>query len=291
MNTAAPPETPKYIVMISPEERVMGQMSQANANQAYSAMNLQGFVILRGCFSPAHVADMYAEYQRQYGAIDAAEMKALSRKPSPVIEVGKNRFEIVMKLVGAFDTRAYANDVLLRFLIPLIGRDMRLSGVSAVAAYPGANQQRMHRDSAHLFPDYQVGPSLPTYAVNVSVPLIDVDAAIGPTGLWPGSHRLVEGKEPPEDKLQTVPFLRGDAILIDYRTLHAGLPNLSQTVRPILYMVYARNWFFDDANHPQRSPLDMPLETFQALPENLKPLLMRAYSQVMRARMLASPQG
>ncbi len=282
MNTAAP----KYIVEVSPEERAIGQLSQANANQAYSAMNLQGFVILRGCFSPAHVADMYAEYQAQYGALDLSAMQELSRKPSPVIEVGKGRFEIVMKLTGAFDTRAYANDLLLRFLIPLVGRDMRLSGVSAVPSYPGADQQRTHRDSAQLFPDYQVGPTLPTYAVNVSVPLIDVDAATGPTGIWPGSHRLTDDKKPPADQMLTVPFLRGDAILIDYRTLHAGLPNVSQTVRPILYMVYARNWFFDDANHPQRSPLDMPLETFQALPDNLKPLLMRAYSQIMRAQML-----
>lgn len=283
---------PKYIVEVSPEERVVGQLTAANAKLAYSSMNLQGFVILRGCFSPAHVADMYAEYQAQYGACDVAAMDALSEKPSPVIRVGTGRFEIVMKLTGAFDTRAYANDLLLRFLIPLVGRDMRLSGVSAVASYPGADQQRTHRDAGHLFPDYHVGPTLPTYAVNVSVPLIDVDATIGPTGVWPGSHRMTDDKPlPGNDTLLTVPFLKGDAILIDYRTLHAGLPNTSQTVRPILYMVYARNWFFDDANHPQRSPLDMSLETFRALPENLKPLLMRAYSNILRAKAFNRTQG
>lgn len=282
---------PKYIVDVTPEERAAGQLGEANARLAYSSMNLQGFVILRGCFAADHVAEMHREYLAQYGHHDLAAMEDLSRRPSPVIEVGKGRFEIVMKLVGAFDMRAYANDLLLRFLIPLIGRDMRLSGVSAVASYPGAVQQRMHRDAGHLFPDYHVGPNLPTYAVNVSVPLIDVDATIGPTGIWPASHRLTDDKLPGEDKLLTVPFLKGDAILIDYRTLHAGLPNMSQTVRPILYMVYARNWFFDDGNHPQRSPLDMPLETFKALPENLKPLLMRAYSQVVRAQALNLPQG
>jgi hypothetical protein len=81
-------------------------------------------------------------------------------------------------------------------------------------------------------------------------------------------------------------FQRGDAILIDYRTLHGGQPNMSQIVRPILYLVYARSWFFDDLNHTHRSPLDMPLETFEALPEDLKPLLLRVYSQQIRAKKL-----
>lgn len=287
MNTPAP----KYIVEVSPEERAAGQLSQPNAAQAYSSMNMQGFAILRGCFAPDHVTEMHNEYLAQYGAKSLAEMEALANTPSPVAEVGKGRFEIVMKLVGAFDTRAYANDLLLKFLTPLIGTDMRLSGVSAVASYPGAVQQRMHRDAGHLFPEYHVGPNVPTYAVNVSVPLIDVDAAIGPTGIWPGTHRMPDGKLPPENMLLTVPFLKGDAILIDYRTLHAGLPNASQTLRPILYMVYARSWFFDEGNHPQRSPLDMPLETFQALPEKIKPLLMRAYSNVMRAQAITRGQS
>ena len=275
-----------YIVQVSEEERGLGQLSPASAKAAYSAMNVQGFVILRGAFALATVDEMYAEYQAQYGAHDLATMKDLAHKPSPVIQVGEARFEIVMRLTGAFDTRAFANPLLLRFLNPLMGQGMCLSGVSTVASYPGADQQRIHRDSAQLFPDYNVGPNLPTYAINVSVPLIDVDLAIGPTGVWPGTHRLGDDKKPAPEAMHTIPFLRGDAILIDYRTLHAGLANVSQTVRPILYMVYARPWFFDDANHPQRSPLDMPLENFMALPGDLRPLLMRAYAQIMRAEML-----
>lgn len=229
---------------------------------------------------------MCGEYQAQYGQYDLAGMKAVAGKPGPVLEVGKGRFEIVMRLTGAFDTRAFANPLLLRFLIPLMGQAMRLSGVSTVTSYPGADMQRMHRDSGQLFPEYSVGPNLPTYAINVTVPLIDVDATTGPTGVWPGTHRLTDDKLPTLDSIHTIPFQCGDAVLIDYRTLHAGLLNASQTVRPILYMVYARSWFFDDLNHPQRSPLDIPMENFLALSDDIRPLLMRAYSQLMRAKML-----
>jgi hypothetical protein len=278
-----------HIVNVTAEERAVGQLNQPTAAAAYSALNTKGFVILRGAFDTGLVDEMHAEYQVRYGAHDLGGMKELATKPGPVLQVGRARFEIVMRLTGAFDTRAFANPLLLRFLIPLMGSGMRLSGVSTVTSYPGSDIQHLHRDAGHLFPEYSVGPNLPTYAINVSVPLIDVDAAIGPTGIWPGTHRLNEDKRPGPEGMLTEPFLRGDAILIDYRTLHAGLPNTSTTVRPILYMVYARQWFFDDVNHPQRSPLDMPMETFQALPEDLRPLLMRAYSQVMRAKMLNRP--
>ena len=119
------------------------------------------------------------------------------------------------------------------------------------------------------------------------------DARVGASGQGsrsqnvPGTHRFTGGTEVINDRPSTVhTFERGDAILIDYRTLHGGQPNMSQIVRPILYMVYARSWFFDNVNHVHRSSLDMPMETFEALPENLKPLLLRAYTQQIRARKL-----
>ncbi len=280
-----------YIVPVSEEERTIGQLSKASAKAAHSALNMQGFVILRGAFATSTIDEMYAEYQAQYGAYDLAGMQALANTQSPVLEVGKGRFEIVMRLTGAFDMRAYANPLLLRFLIPLMGQAMRLSSVTAVTSYPGAEMQRMHRDSAQLFPEYNVGPMLPTYAINMTVPLVDVDATLGPTGVWPATHRFTDDKQPPMEDIQVIPFQRGDAILIDYRTLHAGLANTSPMVRPILYMVYARQWFFDEVNHPQRVPLDMPLENFLALPDDIRPLLMRAYSQIMRAKMLNRRQA
>jgi ectoine hydroxylase-related dioxygenase (phytanoyl-CoA dioxygenase family) len=196
----------------------------------------------------------------------------------------------VLRMTGGFDTKVFANYLLLRFLSGVLG-EMRLSGFTAVASYPGSEMQRMHRDHAHLFPEYRVGPALPIYAINVSVPLIDVDLATGPTGIWPGSHRLPDDRQPTADSMVSFPFERGDAILMDYRTVHAGLVNRSTAVRPILYMVYARPWFFDDINHPERSPLNMPLAVFNALPDQIKPLLLRAYSQAVRAKLLYEPQA
>jgi hypothetical protein len=66
--------------------------------------------------------------------------------------------------------------------------------------------------------------------------------------------------------------------LLDYCTLHAGLPDPSGRVRPIIYMIYVRRWFFDHGNHVRRILLDMPLEHYNSIPASVRPLLIRAFS-------------
>ncbi|MGZ7030291.1 MAG: phytanoyl-CoA dioxygenase family protein [Terriglobales bacterium] len=278
-----------FIITVSEAERAQSALHQDTGNAAFAALTNYGFVVLRRAFARDAVEAMHREYMAQFGGYDLNGMTAISKGPSPVAEVGVGRFEIVLRMTGGFDTQVFANYLLLRFLSAVLG-EMRLSGFTAVASYPGSEMQRMHRDHAHLFPPY-VGPTLPVYAINVSVPLIDVDLTTGPTGIWPGSHRLPDDRQPTADSMVSFPFERGDAILMDYRTVHAGLANRGTTLRPILYMVYARPWFFDDANHPERSPLNMPLAVFNALPDQLKPLLLRAYSQAVRAKLLYEPDA
>jgi ectoine hydroxylase-related dioxygenase (phytanoyl-CoA dioxygenase family) len=135
-----------------------------------------------------------------------------------------------------------------------------------------------------LFFDPGVGPNLPVYAVNVAVPLIDVDRRTGPTGVWLGTHRLAQGTSVENETMTVCELQRGDCMLLDYRTLHAGLPNASRQARPIVYMVYTRPWFFDQGNHVGRIPLDMPLERYSELPESVRALLIRAFSYATRAR-------
>jgi hypothetical protein len=255
-------------------------------------MHERGCVLLRGVFPLAMIDGLYREFLQTYGAMDARQMAAQAAKPlpNPYLEVGDKRFEIVPRMRGAFgDLDLFANALLRRFLMPLLGSDMRLSGFTIVVSHPGASLQHPHRDHAHLFAEAGVSTSLPAYAVNVSVPLIDIDMQTGPTGIWPGTHRWAGEELPPRETVTAVPFQRGDCVLMDYRTLHTGMPNRSTRVRPILYMVYTRTWFFDEVNHAGRAALDLPLEKFLSLPESVRPMLLRAFSQIMRAKHLAQP--
>jgi ectoine hydroxylase-related dioxygenase (phytanoyl-CoA dioxygenase family) len=244
-------------------------------------------VLLRGVFEPATIDGMHREYLEQYGKLDAKQMAARAAEPAPnpVYEVGGARYEITPRMNGAFgNPMVFANPFLRAFLSPLLGDTMRLSGLTVVVSHPGSDRQHTHRDHPLLFGDCEESCNLPPYAINVSVPLLDVDLKMGPTGVWLGSHQRYDADNPSLDQMTVVPFQRGDCVLIDYRTLHAGLPNQSQVVRPIAYLVYTRTWFFDEINHVKRSPLGMTLEQYQALPKELEPLLLRGFMQHMRAQ-------
>ena len=277
------------ILAVTEADRTRGALAQESVMAAYKALHEDGVVILRGLFPPEAIAALHAEFAARYGNLDRSRMEAMSEQPppNPIQKVGDGRFEIAVRMTGPFGQPGLlANALLINLLMPLLGgHSMRLASVTAVASFPGAEMQHIHRDHQQLFREFSnIGPALPIYAVNVSVPLIDIDPVTGPTAIWPGSHRWPEGQEAKPDGMASIPFLRGDCLVMDYRTLHAGLPNRSNKVRPILYLVYTREWFFDDNNHRGRVPMDIPLEAIQLLPPAMHGLMMRAFQQALRVR-------
>lgn len=276
-----------WIVPVSSEESGKGKLLPQSESAAHASLTSNGCVILRGVFSTSTIDALHREYLAQFGAMNARQMTDQAGKPLPNIflEVGDARFEITPRMVGAFGSPdVFANALLRWLLVPLLGSDMRLSGFTIVASHPGAPLQHPHRDHGHLFAEPEIGPRLPVYAINVAVPLIDVDLETGPTGIWLGSHVWADSVEPRPEDMTACAFQRGDCVLLDYRTMHTGLPNRSRRVRPIIYMVYARTWFFDEVNHAGRAPLNMSVEKFLSLPDSIRPLLLRAFSQAMRER-------
>jgi Phytanoyl-CoA dioxygenase (PhyH)/SEC-C motif len=276
-----------WVVTVSAGETASGEFAPATESAAHAAFAEHGCVLLRGAFPLATVEAMHREYVAQFGTLDWAGMQAESEKPPPnrLLRVGGARYDLTLRMTGAFGrTEVFANGPLLKLLGPLLGNEIHLSNFTAVVSHPGASQQHTHRDNDHLFFNPGVGPNLPVYAVNVAVPLVDVDRRTGPTGVWLGSHRLAQGVTVENETMTVCELRRGDLMLLDYRTLHAGLPNASRQARPIVYMVYARPWFFDHVNHVSRIPLDLPLEHYNELPVSVRPLLVRAFSYATRMR-------
>jgi hypothetical protein len=274
-------------IAVSPSETANGALSPTTAAAANATFREHGCVLLRGVVAPSIIDDMHDEFVAQFGALDLAAMQAEAAKPPPnrFLMVGDARYDIILRMTGAFGRpEMFANSLLVAFLQSLLGLDMQLSNFTVVAAHPDAPKQHVHRDCGHLFAEPGVGPGLPVYAVNVAVPLVDVGIEMGPTQVWPDTHRLNHGDYVPTRSGLTYAMQRGDCMLMDYRTLHAGGHNMSGRMRPIIYMVYARPWFFDQLNHVRRIPLDMPLEDYEALPQSVRPLLIRAFSYAMRAR-------
>lgn len=171
-------------------------------------------------------------------------------------------------------SRNYDNGV-VKLLWPLVqdllGKDAELVYMGLIYSFPGSEDQPWHQDGCALFPDApaDLTNSLPPYALNVFIPLLDVTEELGPTEFWLGSHNTDQAHnflskkesrqvEDPDDDMEEgrmtkiiAPLVSvGDALIYDYRICHRGTSNLSasQTTRPMLYLMYARPWFKEHLN-------------------------------------------
>src|SRR5262245_11582343 len=248
-------------------------------HDACEGLSKAGCLILENLFPQEMIERLCANFLDTFGSMSADAMldKAKAKGASRFLKVGHRRFEIALPLRAPYlDPGFFAHPVLWAVLSHFLDKDIKLSGFTSVVSFPGAAAQGAHRDNAHLFDTKTGAAFLPPHAITTSIPLIDVDLECGPTGVWPGSHRWPSERSPGSEPPVMATMRAGDCLLTDYRTIHEGLPNKGQLIRPILYLVYARPWFFDEANHFRRDPLDVSVADYEALPQQLQTLLSRA---------------
>jgi hypothetical protein len=180
--------------------------------------------------------------------------------------------EVASRCLGRLDIRhrmdqppfnapdVVANPLLMPLIHALLGPQAKLVYAGLILSFPESADQPWHQDGAALFDGApSVVGDLPPYALNVFVPLEPVTEALGPTEFWVGSHKesacrqimtqLQAGKDQSTNTNIIGPLLRtGDVLIYDYRMCHRGARNLSQKVRPMLYLMYARPWFYEHLN-------------------------------------------
>jgi len=143
----------------------------------------------------------------------------------------------------------------------ILGTDCKIINKSLVVSMPGSMAQSWHQDGPHMSSEEH----LSCHCLNVFLPLVTMTPSLGPTEFRPNSHYLTRdlkkmflaaavGKRL---KSPEAPILsKGSAVLFDYRVLHRGLANISDEVRPILVLTYAKPWFQDVLNFPLYSIFD-----------------------------------
>ena len=213
-------------------------------------------LLVRDVF-PVDVLKQARAAMREYETRPAADAQPARRR------VGHNRFLMSVPMHSALgDPAIFADAGLLSVLGTLLSDDLVLESYTAVYALPGADSQGIHRDHDTLFEGGVLDAMLPPFAVQVAIPLSDLDTRSGTTAVWMGSHRsplgherLAELRAAPDFSGATLPAPRADdCTLMDYRVIHAGTPNRSDAPRTILYLVYSRPWFRDVNNfngHPR----------------------------------------
>jgi Ser/Thr protein kinase RdoA (MazF antagonist) len=242
-----------------------------------------GVLLIQNLFSKELIAELNRSFFQQYSAYleDTSHADAL--------DVGVRRKMVTVNLQAPFNTpELYGNPLLMHLMKDLLGKDFVLGSFGAVVALPGAEQQHIHQDHPALFEDETLDLQLPSFAITVVVPLIDLTPATGSTQVWKGSHRLSPSAAL-EDKYSSVPFVStGSCYLMDYQLWHGGTPNLSDQVRPILYIVYYRSWFQEAVNYEKQTRVSISQSEYQKIPDPYKPLFVRV-QEVFTCSQLASP--
>lgn len=116
---------------------------------------------------------------------------------------------------------------------------------------PGSMSQNWHKDG----PDEGY--------IDCFVPLIDLNEAIGPTAIQPGTHLVSTSHDEGKDDTDVlVPLLKkGDILLFDYRTIHRGQANRSPSAtRTLAYAVYKRREELLDNGDIHNFPAALTLE-------------------------------
>jgi len=221
---------------ITPEERATGHLASDKIATAVRAMDEDGVVALRQ-------------------AIELAPVDALGARMLTDLERYQAEHEIDNNFQGirppSFHPFLFSeivfNEPAITISRAILGPGATLTSYGANTAFVGSQTQQVHADTVPPQP----GPYQPCTYLVVNVPLIDMTEENGATIYWPGTHRdtrLHSGNRfPTEDMIaewqarrpaERVLAKRGDLVLRDLRVWHGGMPNRTQTHRPMLALVH-----------------------------------------------------
>ncbi|ELS00579.1 putative homoserine kinase type II (protein kinase fold) [Xenococcus sp. PCC 7305] len=234
---------------------------------AQNLFRKDGVLQINNLFPKDLVSQLYASFLESYQKyFDDAEY-------ADSLDVGNKRRMITLDIKSAFnDPAVYGNLLLLNMMRRLLDKKFILGTMGVVISLPGSKHQHVHRDHTPLFDLEELDSKLPSYAITAVIPLVDLTEDTGSTRVWKGSH-LTPRSQDKERKLEesTVPLMKaGSCYLMDYELLHGGTPNVSNIVRPILYVIYYRSWFRESINFEKQERLLISPFEYQRIPDHYK---------------------
>jgi ectoine hydroxylase-related dioxygenase (phytanoyl-CoA dioxygenase family) len=266
MQNVATSPAMKSIIEITSGERQQKSLEPAMLEHAVSLFEDNGALWIKNVFD----RELAAAYQQRYTSLGRSKLDKRHAN------VGHRRFMVTIKVEPPFDNaQLYANPILMQLSRKLLGEWCKISSFGSVVTFPDADEQPIHLDHPPLYESEELCAQLPTHAVTVVIPLVDVDQSVGSTAIWEGSHKSAGARHllqqlmaEPDFSGSTFPLPQmGDVYMMDYRVIHGGMANESEIERPILYLVYGRPWFRDGFNFTDQPAIDISAEEFAKLPE------------------------
>jgi len=265
-----------------------GSLQGDTIERASRCFRVDGALIIEDIFDAAIVAEARRQFADSYS-------RYLDKKQhEDALEVGDRRLMITVDWIPPFDDpQLFANPYLLPVLSAALGDDLVIGAYGIICSLPSAPAQHRHCDGGILFPLSGIDRVLPAAAINVAIPLIEMNEIHGTTTLWPGTHRdgkkagalfdanqAANSSDSEEGSIAPVISV-GSCVLWDFRLIHSKTPNRGTVPRPMLYLTYCRPWFLDHKNftvkwNPKQKPLQATADFLSRLSAPQQRLLVRA---------------
>ncbi|WP_430426997.1 phytanoyl-CoA dioxygenase family protein [Parasphingorhabdus sp.] len=227
--------------------------------------NKTGVAVIDQMISPQLVSELRTAF---YERVDNWQNTNLG-KPN---NVGDKRFTVPIRMQPPFnDPAVYANPALISMLTHAMGQRPILNAFGVVVTEEGARMQHVHREHPLLFSTEEANANVPTYAVTVLVPLIDLDEESGGTQFWEGTHKTTNNDALKQNS-STIFTPAGSSLTFDYRLFHGGMPCAATHKRPLLYYSYSLPWFVDTLAFQSHAALGITEAELMTIPEEHRDL-------------------
>lgn len=198
--------------------------------------------------------------------------------PEDIWVVGRNRINGLVPIAGQMRSCVdlLTNPALVALLDAVLDCDWVYESFGVIGSFPGSDMQKLHSDSPHLFEDDQIAPTLPPFALTISIPVVDVDGTNGATEFLPGTQHDIRAPSSADGTVWSN-VSRGDCMIWDYRVRHRGQPNSGSEPRPMFYATACRRFWQDSTNFlPDARKLVLGRDALARIPEDRRKHFARA---------------
>lgn len=235
-------------IPVTDAERAEGTLTPEHKAQAVEAIHRDGAVVLQNVVSQNSIQvlreKMFADLQAFLDRPDAPynfNMGNVQQDPPPFPPY---LFKDVL-----------LNDLVIDVTEGVLGKGLVNAFYSGNTAIKSEQRQPVHADTGQLWSGME--HASPAYSLVVNVPVVDMSPTNGSTEIWLGTHK--DTSVSIHDNIKVTPAAlekwrevtgpmqptvkAGDVVIRDIRLWHAGMPNTTDTPRPMIAMIHSTGWF------------------------------------------------
>lgn len=246
---------------LSEEEIASGRLDSDKLDTVSEQIKVNGFAVFEKVIDDSIIQEIRQSFDPMFD-------EYIAKKG---FNTGTNRAQMHLPFVQPFiHEDIIAHPIVLSVLERVLGTGIRCTYFASDTPMPGAEYQNVHCDAMPLFPDVSV--SIPSYALVVNIPLVDVTEENGPLEVWPGGthlnpewavHDTLDGSVNPHlDIVRAAEYMpsekvymaAGSIVIRDVRVWHRGTPNRSNDRRTNLAMIVSRSWYGAGGSIPIPQP-------------------------------------